>query len=310
MLIDEDESPGPGLVSGLIHRVMMENTVSERSVRAFPVSLIRTSVEDATLAILAKNEMLLKKNRESGLALVNLTGNENARVIEETFIDNYLRVMGNAHCQGAVSLVQILNHLVGWQTGLEFCLKVDAFVTRLAQRMLSSMVDAYIEHIKPEDVAFDCAKIVLSRTTKTRTCVNLAISHTVEILGDMSGGGIMSYVLKFVGDFLLNSTSMLVTMTSSPTCDYMLEEAVPVSVFPFSNLAVDTVKRMASRSIESHRSKKNTTAQTGRKSAGQKSGKRIDDTEPTFGDDEPEPPKQKPDQKPAPEDIDPFGAVN
>ena len=270
---------------GLVSRVSMGQGNNERSIRAFPVSRVGTSIADATAAILAKNRQLVTKNRNYDLSLVSLTGNESARIIEETFIDNYLRVVGSAHCQGAVSLIKILNHAVGWKTGFEICAKIDMFVTQLAQRILLAAIDAYVEHIRPEDAAFDCAKIILSQTTKTRTCLNMAVSHSVEIIGNMLGGGILSQILKFAGDFLLNSASMIVTITTSPTCDHMLSEGVPEAAYPFSNIAVETLRGMSVRSIEAKKASTQASANAGPRSTGTRrptATRHVPVDEPTF----------------------------
>ena len=233
----------------LIDEISFASAGSQNIKSPFHIAPFTPPTDEVRAALLKKNADIVARNRNIANQLRPLTGQESDREVEDVVIGNYFRVVANLHCGGGITVLRLACYAIGWKTGASLCMTIDRFVQDFSTEAFTTIVEAYETWLRPEDVAFNCAKVVLARPSKTKEYAYRIGGAATRVLSRFFDSAFLNMIFNFVGNFFKTSTGVWTSIYSSSNLDYLLQEESPTSDISLGETVIVIAKNACEKSI-------------------------------------------------------------
>ena len=241
---------GFGTGNGLLEEISL-GAASQQIVQSpFYITPFTPPADEVRTALIKKNQEIISRNRDIATQLRTISGNEGDREIEEAFIGNYYRVVANIHCGGGITVLRLACYLAGWKTGAAICLSGEKFIKQFYEEAAVDILDLYEHWLRPEQISYDCAKLVLSRTSTVKQQVFKIGSAAARVLTTFfEHNALLSLAFSFMGNFFKTSTSVWLSIYSGNSLDKILTDDIPVMNDAIGNVAINLAKSACEKSV-------------------------------------------------------------
>lgn len=242
---DQDEEPKAS--TSLIEEIRLNSAGMQQVHPTFHVSVFSIGPDMAREAITTKNIGLIRANNDNVKNLLEIYSTDSDREVEEKFIHNYYTVVSNSHFIVMVTTLRIILAVMGWKTGAAFCFTVESFIDELATEIRDDLIEIYRSKIKPANMTFDCAKIVIESSGGIKRHIMKFGKAAGDIISRRANNTMVTMIITALTRLYDATSSTWSVISGVATLDGILNGEIPtVDCAKFFQTVISTVRAYGS----------------------------------------------------------------